>query len=389
MAKVKEKICQDCGTPSIHHVKTWLDGLTQMFLPPLSLPKNLDSFFYVLLEKFLTFFKLVSLKEDFAKTDIQSRTRCFMEEAEKRGVKFKALQGPFGYTGYFSAEINGKVIRFEGLPIAEFANKQSLQLIDDKEKTKRRLQKGDFPVAEGKSFWFWQKNKAIKFGINRLGFPLIVKPRSGSISQHVTTNIQDIEKLKYAIARAIIYSPVFMVEKFISDGFVCRATVIDFDFIACVKQIPANVIGDEISTIRELIDEKNKKSAFYKIVENETTKNLLAKKGYGLSAIPKKNELVYLQKDPFLKLGGDLVEITPEVHPENLRLFRDIAKFFDIRVVGLDFLCQDIAIPWKNQECAVLELNSLPCIELHHFPSSGIPQNAAGALVDLFFKYYL
>jgi cyanophycin synthetase len=37
----------------------------------------------------------------------------------------------------------------------------------------------------------------------------------------------------------------------------------------------------------------------------------------------------------------------------------------------------------------VLELNSVPCIEMHHFPSSGTPQNVAKALVDLFFKYYL
>ena len=96
-----------------------------------------------------------------------------------------------------------------------------------------------------------------------------------------------------------------------------------------------------------------------------------------------------MQKDPFLKLGGDLVEETPKVHPDNIQLFRNIAKFFDIRVVGIDFLIKDVAHSWKNQECAVLELNSLPCIELHHFPSSGKPQNVADAIVSLFFKYYI
>ncbi|MBI2577525.1 MAG: hypothetical protein HYV77_01635 [Candidatus Wildermuthbacteria bacterium] len=105
--------------------------------------------------------------------------------------------------------------------------------------------------------------------------------------------------------------------------------------------------------------------------------------------IPKNREIIYLQKDPFLKLGGDLVEVTPSIHRDNLKLFRDLARFFDIRITGIDFLAHDIGMSWKNQPCAVLELNSMPCIELHHFPSSGAPTNPAKALADMFFKYYL
>ena len=125
------------------------------------------------------------------------------------------------------------------------------------------------------------------------------------------------------------------------------------------------------------VNPHQKEFTLYRIVENETS---------NFSAIPRKGEIVYLQKDPFLKLGGDLIEVTPQIHPDNSQLFREIAKFFDIRVVGIDFLAQDISNSWKNQPCAVLELNSAPCIELHHFPSSGTPQNVARAVVDLFLK---
>ena len=159
------------------------------------------------------------------------------------------------------------------------------------------------------------------------------------------------------------------------------------------------MIGDGISTIRELIDEKNsnprrgesrqKQFTLYWIKENETTKALLAEKKYNYKTIPPKGEIVYLQKDPFLKLGGDLIEITPIVHQDNLKLFSDLARFFDIRLTGIDFLAGDIAKSWKDQPCAILELNGAPCVELHHFPSSGVPTNPAGALADMFFKYYL
>jgi len=339
------------------------------------------------------------MQDNFTSSDIQLKSTCFIKEARKKGVRFKAFHGPFGYTNYFQAEINGKKYRFDGLPIADFTNKHRAQLVDNKGRTKRRLKEGGFPVAKGRVFWFWQKKKAIEFGMKEVKIPLVVKPRSGSGSRHVTTDIQNIQQLRSAIDRAIIYSPVFIVEKFISNAFVYRATVVDFDFIVCVKQVPANIVGDGISTIRELIDKKNKdpfrgrpnqkEFTLYKIVENEITRNLLAKRNYNYLSVPQKNETVWLQKNPFLKMGGGLVEVTSNVHPDNLLLFRNIVEFFGIKVVGIDFMCKDISVSWKNQKCAILELNSMPCIELHHFPSEGKPQNVAGALVKLFFKYYL
>lgn len=374
---------------SAYHIQTWLNEFTNRFLPRITLPRKLELFFDVLLEKFFTFSGLAELRDDFTVHDIQLRSACLIEELRKRGVTIQALRGPLGYTNHFRLEIDGKVIRFESLPIADFVSKYDTRLVDDKEKTKLHLRKGNFQIAEGKSFWFWQKEKAVQFGLKELGFPLVVKPRGGSVGRHVTTNIQDSEKLKRAVNKAVIYSPAFIVERFIPETAVYRATVIDFNFVACVKQVPANVVGDGISTIRELIDRKNsdpnrgephqKAYALYKIVESEMIEN----------RVPKKGEIIFLQQDPFLRLGGDLVEVTPQVHPDNLKLFLQVARFFDIRVVGIDFLAQDISHSWKEQRCAILELNSVPCIELHHFPSSGAPQNVAKAVADLFFKYYL
>ncbi len=384
---------------SFYHIQTWLDEFTNRFLSRIVLPRKIELLFDVLLEKFFTFSRLASLRDNFTNSDIQLRSTCIIEELRKRGVTIKVLRGPGSYTNHFRAEINSKVVHFESLPTADFVSKYDTRLVDDKEKTKSHLQKGNFPVAEGKSFWFWQKKKAIEFGTKKLGYPLVVKPRSGSVSRHVTTNIQNSEKLKMAIDKAVIYSPVFIVEKFIPDTAVHRATVIDFDYVACVKQVPANVVGDGISTIRALINKKNstpqrsephrKEHTLYKIIENETTEKLLSERGYSFLSVPKENEVIFLQKDSFLKLGGDLVEVTSEIHPDNLEFFRHVARFFDIRVVGIDFLAQDISCSWKEQQCVVLELNSVPCIELHHFPSSGAPQNVAKAVADLFFKYYL
>ncbi len=394
-----KKHCKDCGLPATHHIQTWLEEITSSIMPRLRLSKKIESFFDVILEKSFSSIGLIKMREDFLFSEIQMRSACFIDEARKQDVKFQATKGPVGYTNHFCAEVNGQKIRFESLPVAEHVGKYDISFVDCKEKTKNHLKKGGFPIPEGKSFWLWQKNRALNFGGDKLGFPLVVKPRGGSIARHVTTNIRSKGELLKAINKAVIYSPAFIVERFVENSFVYRATVVDFDFVAVVKQAPANITGDGVSSIQQLIEKKNgdkrrgephqKDSLLYQLVIDETTKKLLVEKNYTLETVPKKEEVVYLQKNPFLKLGGDLVEVTDIVHHDNVQLFKDITKFFDIRLVGIDFLAPDIASSWRNQQCAVLELNSVPCIEMHHFPSDGAPQNVANALVDLFFKYYL
>ena len=160
---------------------------------------------------------------------------------------------------------------------------------------------------------------------------------------------------------------------------------------AAVKQIPANVVGDGVRTIRELVDIKNKdprrvepgikESVLCPLVINEVTNALLKQQGYTVSSIPSAGEVVFVQHDPFLKWGGDLEEVTPLIHTDNILLMENVARFFDLSLGGIDFIAPDISRSWKEQACAVLELNSNPCIELHQIVTAGTPQHVGRALV--------
>ena len=400
--KVKEKkFCQDCGMPCSYHLQTWIQGLIDCL--PLSffsnlIPQKIELRAQALIEKLFILLKFVSIQNNFTPFDVSLRSACFINEAKKHNLKIKALRGRFGYTDHFQMQVKEKTFCFEGLPLAEFLSRRNIQDIDNKGLVKKRLKRGDFPVAKGRSFWFWQKKKACSWTNNQLKFPVVVKPQSGSFSRHVFTDIRNDGQLKQAINKVLKYSPNFIVEEFISSTFVYRATVIDFNFIACAKRIEANVIGDGEHSIRELVNAKNdnplrgssrgNESVLCKIIIDKTTRELLEKKNYNFSTIPPKGEVVWLQKDPFIRLGGDVIEVTEKIHPDNVQFFQKLAKFFDVRVVGIDLLAQDITQSWKIQPCAILELNSLPCIEIHHFPCSGKPQNVAKALVNMVLKYY-
>ena len=387
------------------YLRSWIEEtLSQIFFFSTlkHLPRSVRNFFNrcadFFLFRFFLFFRLASLRDKFSRFNIPLKSWCFIQEARKKGIEIKALTGRLGYTNHFQMTINGRVFYFDNFPTADFLSKYGDEVVDDKEWVRKLLKKGGFPFVEGHSFWFFQTRRALRYGLLKLGFPLVVKPRSGSQSICVTTDIRDIVSLKAAIKKALRYSPLFIVERFIPQVSVFRATVVDFDSVFCVQQLPANVVGDGESSIRKLINLKNNNPERGKLSENgfilrklvidETTRNLLQEQNCNFDTIPQRGQRIWLQKDSFLRLGGDLKEMTPKIHPDNVKLFRDIAKFFDIRLVGIDFLAEDISRSWKKQNSAVLELNSMPCIEMHHFPSEGQPQNVARSLLEMVLKHY-
>ena len=362
-------------------------------MPQVPLSLKTESFLGLFWERVFLFSGLASWRTDFNLSAIEPRSACFVNELKKRGIKTEALWGPWGHTGHFKVELGEKTVHFDSLPVVFSASLSALSAIDDKEKTKKWLKENSFPVAEGRAFWFWQKRKALDYGVKTLGFPVVVKPRSGSVSRHVTTGILNKNDLERAIKKAVKYEPSFIVERHIDNAFVYRATVIGFNDVFCAKQLPASVMGDGQSTVKELISIKNSdprrnNPLFHKIETDEPMEKFLAERGRDFESVPAKDEIVFLRADSFMRLGGDFVEVTKEVHPDNLNLFRSAARLLNLPVTGIDFMINDISQSFKKSASAILELNTLPCLEIHNCPSVGEPQNAAGALADLFLKHY-
>ncbi len=396
MYTFKLNYCNDCAAPAVHHIRTWIDDVFVRLPSPRLF--GFDRLLARVFERLLILLGLASFKNDFDHAKIPLRSRLLIDAGERRGMKFAVLKGPSGYTNQFRVRFNGKTTRFEGLPTAGAHARFNEYVSDDKERTKRMLRQGGFPTPDGASFWFFQKRKAIDYAVRELGFPLVVKPRCGSVARHVTTNIQNPEELERAIASAIRYAPEFMIECYMAEAAVYRITVVDFKVLASVRQDPAHVVGDGTATIRELVLKKNSDPArnrkgtdrvLYPLSLGDDAMSFLQEQEHTITSIPKVGERIWLARDPFLRLGGDLVEETSRVHPETTNLIRRVAEYFDMRLVGIDVLVEDIARPWDEQEFAVLELNSVPNIELHHFPSSGDAQDIAGACADLLLKYYV
>ncbi len=373
---MQDEKCLDCGPLAVNHKAKWFDALlNHIFVLATSpfrrleklLPKKIrfwletNSFFENLLIKL----GLINIEDQYPKGAISWRSTLFFDEAKKRGMNFSYLRNGKKFLNYFLMRLPSRQIAFEGLPRAEFLGNQHSDLIDDKYFVKKILAKNNLPHAAGGNFWWFQKNKAINFA-EKL-YPVVVKPRWGSMSQHISVNVRNVADLKAAIRKALQYNPAFIVEKYLLNMKVYRATAVDFENLACCERAPAHIIGDGKNTINKLVKIKNtdprrsvspkKDTTLYKIIIDETTDKLLAEKNYNLNSVPEMGEIVFLQSKVILDLGADLFEVTKMIHPENLELFKKIARIFGSCLLGIDFLAEDISKSWRGQNCAVIELN--------------------------------
>lgn len=397
------KPCPDCGPQPVNHFQNWArelgDHIFYSLFGWLSLITSPKTTFLLgeWLDRFFLALGVIKKDPSPPTKKIYLRTQVFLRAAKKNGLKAWALKSPFGYLNQFRMQVNGRTYSFEGLPRAEFLNNRRTEIIDNKIKVKETLKKAGLPAVEGKDFWWYQKNKALNFGL-KLRFPLVVKPVQGSLSHHITKNIRNKEELAAAISKVIVYTPHFLLERFLDNVKVFRATVVDFDFAAFLERMPAHVVGDGRSTIGQLIQKKNSESGrgeagqkdtiSFKLTIDAVTARLLREQEYRLDSVPPQGTVVYLQEKVIMDLGGEVEEITAKVHPKNTALASKIARLFNAHLTGIDFLAEDLSRSYKEQKFAIMELNSLPFIDMHHFPSRGKPVNVAGKLVKMVYKYY-
>lgn len=356
------------------HFDYYLDKIFEPFIDslPQALPwqDKLWHLFLVLLKGL----KLARFTSDIAVTQFHNRSLIFIEEAQKRGLEIKALKLLRQFKEEFVFAYKNKTYLFFDTPLSLLSRTRKL---DDKSKIKKLLRQYEIPIAAGDSFT--NKTKALSY-CQKLSFPLVVKPYSGSLSHHATYPIANREELAKAIDITKEYQPEFIIEEFIP-GNLYRASVVGRKHVFICQKERANVVGDGTSSIENLIRQKNlqngrgdinqKNTTLHHIPFNETLTECLAEQGRTLTSVPNPNQKVYLQTKTVLSFGCDIINRTKETAPENINLFLRIANLLETDLIGIDFICEDIAKPYLEQKSAVIEVNSLPYVDMHQNPSHG------------------
>ncbi len=373
--------CEHCFPFPPRHFENWFNDLLELlFYPPFEriTPSLFNSQFF---EKAITncfvFVGIVRKEKEFPLNEINPIAALFIQHGRARGIEFEALRGPFGYLTFFRMRIGGQSYEFDRLPGAS-ANSLAA---DDKWHTKKALRKLGYPVAEGMPFWWFQKRKAAHYA-EMLRYPVVVKPRKGSLSQHLFV-VKCASELLPALHGVAQYSPVCMVEKFVPSATLYRITIVDGEKMFVVKRLPAEVTGDGKSTLRALIHK-------IKFDQKNLDKVILKEQGVGLDLLIAKGKKIFLQRKAILALGSKIEEVPlSEVHRDIVAASQAIAKHFRLPLVGIDILLRDHTRPLKDQTAAILELNTLPNILMHTSEKNGETENkVADALVDFALTHF-
>lgn len=263
---------------------------------------------------------------------------------------------------------------------------KDVRICQDKEITKDYLKKSGVPVPLGAVLN--NKDEMIAFA-QEVGFPVVVKPLKGSMGKGVYTNIDSVKELNDVLEELRISHSrsQLMIEKHYY-GKEYRVYTVGEQVVGATNRIPANVVGDGVHSIQELIDNKNnaRKSNPYlapkPIKIDYEVKSLLKRLNYDENTIPKKDETVFLREKSNLSSGGDPIEATDELTPEVKQIAVEALKALpSIPHAGVDIIID----PNDNKKGIVLEINATAEIGFHLYPLEGKARDVPGAIIDYYF----
>src|SRR3989344_7250018 len=208
----------------------------------------------------------------------------------------------------------------------------------------------------------------------RLGFPVIIKPNSGS--QGAGVSLVYNKREFYAAMRAVFKRDrVALVQRPVR-GRDYRLVVLDQKVISAYERIPLNVLGDGRSTISQLL--KTKQRQFLAVSRDTKIKTddprlarNLKRRGLTLRSVPDRGERVYLLDNANLSTGGDAVDVTGKVHPAFRRLVVKLTRDMGLRLCGVDLMVEG-DISQKPKAYWILEINAAPGLD--HYVKMGKEQ---------------
>ena len=201
-------------------------------------------------------------------------------------------------------------------------------------------------------------------------------------------HINDDDGLLVGFEKAKKLSPLVIVEEELR-GDLFRGTLIGGKLAGVVRRDQPAVKGDGVHTLQELMDEENRRPErngpiFHKITIDKEALVELKRQNVKMEDVIEKNRVVTFSQKTSRGCGGTTTEVTDITHPENVEMLEHVGAFLDDSLIGVDFIIEDVTKSWKEeQHCGIIECNSLPFIDLHHYPLFGKPNNIAGKLWDL------
>ena len=318
---------------------------------------------------------------------LELSTQIIINEAQKRGVEVEVLDWDENFI---------RLIKENKVEYIKQGTKTSLDnyvvplIMENKELTKLILREHDINVPD--SVTVKNLDDGLLMYSDFENKDIVIKPKSANFGEGVLI-IKDLkfkEVYANAIKDAFNYSKDVLIEDYVA-GEEYRFLVVTDEVLAVMYRVPANVEGDGIQNIQELVDEKNQDprrgkgylTPLEKIEIGPIERHNLNAQNIDVNYVPKQGEVVYLRENSNLSTGGDSIDFTDEVHEEYKQIAIKSAEAVEAKICGVDIIIPDVKAKSDKNNHIIIELNFNPVIYPHNFPYIGQNRNVEKKILDL------
>ncbi|MGO2314397.1 MAG: bifunctional glutamate--cysteine ligase GshA/glutathione synthetase GshB [Pseudolactococcus laudensis] len=317
--------------------------------------------------------------------NLELSTQNLIADAIKYGIQFQVLDEveqilklTYGSHTEYIKEGN----------ITHFDSALSHALMENKIVTKAILNTAGIQVPS--SFEFHDLNDALRH-FDQLPSAFVVKPKSTnygigiSIFKETTTQADYEEAVKIAFEN----DDAIIVETY-AHGTEFRFYVQNGEVLAVLERFPANVVGDGVHSIQQLVAIKNTdirrgehhRTPLEKIKLGDVERLTLSLQGFDVQSVPKAQERVFLRENSNVSTGGDSIDRTEQVSDYYKAIAVKVAHALDVTITGVDIIIPDAS---QKGPYFVIEANQNPMMQMHLFPAIGKSRRVTESLIKLLF----
>lgn len=319
--------------------------------------------------------------------DLELSTQILLKESVLHGVEFRLLDRQDNFIELFN---HGERHIIKQATKTEVDNYATVLAMENKLVTKELMSRYNIVVPNGYGY------SSIEEAM--IDYPLytkksiVIKPNSTNFGYGVSIFKSKYSKADYKAALKLAFS---YDKKVLIEDFVCgkeyRFFVIDGHAVAVLHREPANIIGDGVKSIRELVAIKNEsplrgsgyKTPLEKIALGDIEQVFLKHQGLDFESIPKLDEKIFLRENSNISTGGDSIDFTDIVPQSYKRIAIKAAYSVGAKICGVDMIIKNIQNPYPENNYAVIELNFNPAIHIHTYPYKGRDRKLAKQILQL------
>jgi glutamate--cysteine ligase len=321
--------------------------------------------------------------------DLELSTQLLLKAAMKRGIQFEILDRE---ENFIALTKNSHTEYVKQATKTSRDSYSTVLIMENKIVTKKVLSKFGIRVPEGKAYHYL--DEAIADFLEYKGKQIVIKPKTTNFGLGITIFITEfsLEDYRKAFEMAFMYDQTVLLEEYLT-GKEYRFLVMGDEVVGILHRVPANVVGDGIHTVEQLVTDKNKdplrghgyKTPLEIIHVGEVEEMFLKNQGKSKTYIPKQGEVVYLRENSNISTGGDSIDFTDVIPDSYKQIALRAAEAAGAVFCGVDMVIDDINEEAAGENYGIIEINFNPAIHIHCYPYKGKNRKAEDRILDLLF----